>query len=61
MNAQPIHFGADAAFEAVLQDDVAVDRGGIERTVEFAGAVDNHWTKHGPDLGGMAARPGIPR
>jgi len=31
MHAEAVHFDADAGFKAVFQDDVAVDRGGIER------------------------------
>jgi len=38
----PVHFGADAGFEAVFQDDVAVDGGGIERAVELTRAVVRH-------------------
>src|SRR5712692_8828032 len=34
MHAEAVHFSADAGFEAVFQDDVAVDRGGVERAVE---------------------------
>lgn len=35
MHAQPIDFGADAGLQAVMAHDVAVDRGGIEGSVQF--------------------------
>jgi len=47
MQAQPIYLGADADRAAVFQDDVAVDRVGIERPVQLLGAVVRQRAEHG--------------
>jgi hypothetical protein len=47
MDAQTIHLSADAGFQSILSHNILIHRGGIERAVEFAGAVVRHRTKHG--------------
>ena len=39
MHAEAIDLGADAGFQAVLADNVAVDGGGFQRSIKFSGSV----------------------
>jgi hypothetical protein len=56
LHAKPVHFGADASRAAVFQDDITIDRSGIERPVELPGAVVRHRAEHG--AGGIGAVAG---
>lgn len=56
MNAEAVHFGADAGLQPILPHSISINRGGIERAVELARAIVGHRTKHG--AGGIGSLAG---
>jgi hypothetical protein len=54
MYTKPVHLGADAGLQPILNDDVAINRGGIEWPIQLPSSIIRHRVKHRAiDISGM--------